>query len=83
MKLVNPFTREFWIADEDVREAVGPLPERDAINQARCSAIALEADREQLRADLLRRWQENSDERQRINEALDALDTMRVLETPT
>lgn len=79
----SPFTREFWILDEDVRQAVGKLPERDAVNQARYSAIALEQSRAELRDDLMRRRRENLEERERIEAALDELDALRVLETAT
>lgn len=85
MNIVNPFTREFWIDDRDVREAVKRVPEAgtEAMKQARYSAIALEGDREQLRQDLMRRRRENAEERERIESALDELDTLRVLETAT
>ncbi len=78
MNIVNPFTREFWITDEDVREAVGTLPVRDAVNQAHYSALALE--QEQLRTDLMRQRRENIEDRERIERALDELDALRVLE---
>jgi hypothetical protein len=82
MNILSPFTREFWITDEDVREAVKRVPQAGAkaIQQARLSAIALESDREQLRADLMRRLRENGDERARINDALDELEALAVLE---
>lgn len=80
MKLVGPFSREFWIQDEDVREAVGALPTRDAINQAHYSAVALEDSRAELRTDLMRQLRENKEERSRIDDALDALDALRILE---
>jgi len=85
MNILRPFTREFWIEDEDVRAAVKRVPEAGAkaLQQARLSAIALEGDREQLRADLMRRRRENLDERERIESALDELDALRILETRT
>jgi hypothetical protein len=78
-----PFlTRSFWIEDDDVREAVKRVPEAGAkaMQQARLSAIAVESDREQLRADLMRRLRENGDERARISDALDELDALLILE---
>jgi len=82
MNILSPFTREFWIDDSDVREAVKRVPEAGAkaMQQARLSAIALENDREQLRADLMRRLRENGDERARINDALDELEALLILE---
>jgi hypothetical protein len=82
MNIVNPFTREFWIRDEDVRAAVRivPPPGPKAVQQARLSAIALEGDREQLRMDIARRLRENRDEREELEAALDAI---RILETAT
>ena len=82
MKILSPFTREFWIEDSDVREAVKRVPTAgtEAMKQARYSAIALESDREQLRADLMRRLRENGDERGWLNDALDELDALRILE---
>ena len=82
-KLLSPFKREYWIQDEDVRKAVGRLPERDAVRQARLSAIALENDREQMRTDLMRKVRENREEADRLNAMLDELDALRVLETAT
>lgn len=81
MNILRPFTREFWIEDEDVRAAVGPLPARDAINQAHYSALALEGERRQLREDLLRRRGELIQQREQVERALDELDALRVLET--
>ena len=83
MNILRPFTREFWIEDADVREAVGPLPKRDAINQAHYSAVALEASRAELRDDLMRRRRELIEERERVEQAIDELDALRVLETAT
>ena len=83
MNVLRPFTREFWIDDAQVREAVGRLPEKDAIRQAHLSAFALEADREQLRTDLMRQRRENLEQRERIEAALDELDALRILETAT
>ena len=82
MKLVNPFCREYWIDDTDVREAVKCVPEAGvkAMQQARLSAIALENDRAELRADLMRRRRENLEERDLIEAALDELDALRILE---
>lgn len=82
MKLVNPFNREFWIDDSAVRNAVGRVPEAGvkAMRQAELSAIALESDREELRADLLQRLRENKEERARLDAALDELEALRVLE---
>lgn len=82
MKLSTVFTREFWIEDEDVRRAVKRAPPAGmkAMQQARLSAIALESDREQLRADLMRQRRENLEERERIESALDELDALRILE---
>lgn len=79
-RLPNPFTREFWIEDKDVRQAVGPLPTRDRVHQARLSAIALERDREQLRADLMRKLRENREEHDRLHGALDELEVLMTLE---
>lgn len=78
----NPFTREFWIDDSDVRAAVKRVPEAGAkaMQQARLSAIALEQDREQLRADLMQRLSENKADRDRIESALDDLDVLDCLE---
>ena len=81
MNILSPFSREFWIVDEDVRQALGPLPTRDAVNQAHYSAVALEDEREALRADLLRRLRINREQRERLNAALDELDALRILET--
>jgi len=81
MNILSPFTREFWIVDDDVRKSVGPLPARDAVNQAHYSATALEQEREALRADLLRRLRINEEQRGRLNAALDELDALRILET--
>lgn len=52
-----PIGADFCIGDEDVRAAVGPLPTRDPIQQARYSAHDTESDRvatelEQLRAEV-------------------------------
>jgi hypothetical protein len=82
MNGMNLFTRAFWILDEDVRQALKRVPEAGvkAMQQARLSAIALESDRAQLRADLMRRLRENGDERGRINDALDELDALLILE---
>lgn len=82
MNILRPFTREFWIEDEDVRAAVKRVPQAGAkaMQQARFSAIALESDREQLRADLMRRRSANLDERERIESALDELDVLATLE---
>jgi hypothetical protein len=78
-----PFlTREFWIDDTQVREAMKHVPKAGAtaIQQARLSAIALESDREQLRADLMRRVRENREEADRLHAALDEIDALRILE---
>lgn len=82
MNILSPFTREFWIDDAAVREAVKRVPEAgvEAMQQARLSAIALESDREQLRADLMRALRENGDERARLDAALNELDALRILE---
>lgn len=77
MKYANPFSREFWIMD-DPEMSVPPGPQ--AVFQAHCSALALEQDREQLRADLMRQRRENIEARERIEAALDELDALRVLE---
>lgn len=82
-KILAPFTREFWIQDEDVRAAVGPLPARDRVRQAHLSAIALEGDREQLRIDLMRRRRELKEDLARVEDGLDELDTLRILESAT
>lgn len=83
MNILSPFTREFWVHDEDVRAAVGPLPARDRIQQAHLSAIALESDREQLRIDLMRRRRELREDLARVEAGLDELDALRILETAT
>lgn len=82
MKVAEWFERAFWIEDEDVRKAIKRVPEAGAkaMQQARLSAIALEADREQLRADLMRQRRECIEERERIEAALDELDALRILE---
>jgi len=82
MKILSPFNREFWIQDEDVRKAVGRVPEAGtkAMHQAQLSAIALEGDREELRADLLQRLRENKEQRALLDAALDELDALRILE---
>lgn len=82
MNILRPFTREFWIEDEDVRKAVKRVPEAGAkaMQQARLSALALEADRDQLRDDLMRRLRENREEADTINAMLDELDALRILE---
>lgn len=80
MNILRPFTREFWIEDEDVRAAVGPLPARDAKKQARLSAIALESDREQMRIDLMRQRRELREDLEMVECALDELDALRILE---
>lgn len=78
MKTANPFTREFWIDDTAVREALKHVPKAGlrALQQARLSAIALESDRDQLRADLTRRLRENAEERERIDMALNELELL-------
>ena len=83
MKFPPVFSVEFWIDDTDVRRELKrvPQPGPKAIQQARLSAIAVEEDREQLRADLMRRRRENLEERERIESALDELDALRILET--
>jgi hypothetical protein len=83
VNILSPFTREFWIQDPDVRIAVGPLPKRDAVAQARLSAIALESDRDQLRADLMRQRRELKEDLEMVERGLDELDALRVLETAT
>ncbi len=83
MNILRPFTREFWIDDTEVREAVGPLPKRDAINQAHYSAVALEGSRAELRADLMRQRLELQEKLARVEAGLDELDALRVLETAT
>lgn len=83
MSIASFLNRAFWIEDEDVRKAVGPLPQRDAINQARLSAVALEQDRRQLREDLMRQRRELIEQRERVECAIDELDALRVLETGT
>jgi len=77
MKLCNPFNAEFWVMDEP-KMMVPPGPE--AIRQAHCSALALEEDREQLRADLMRKMRENREEADRIHAMLNELDALRILE---
>lgn len=81
MSISEFLNRAFWIEDEDVRKAVGPLPTRDAVNQAHYSALAVEQSRRELREDLMRRRRENIEERERIESAIDDLDTLRILET--
>ena len=76
MKFLNPFDPKYWVMDEP-QMSVPPGP--DAIFQARCSAIALEADRE-LYADLMRQRREKQIELSRIDAALDELDVLRILE---
>lgn len=73
-------TRVFWIEDADVRAAVGPLPERDAINQARYSALGVERDREQMRSDLMRQRRELREDLEMVECALDEIDALRLLE---
>lgn len=80
MNILSPFTREFWVMDEPTM-VVPPGPE--AIRQAHYSALALEADRKQLRNDLMRKVRENREEADRLHAALDELDALRVLETAT
>jgi len=82
MNILRPFTREYWIEDEDVRAAVKRVPEAGAkaMQQARLSAIALEQDREQLRIDLMRQRRENIEQRDRIEAALCELDVLDCLE---
>lgn len=80
MKFANPFAREFWIQDDDVRIAVGPLPKRDAVAQARLSAIALERDRDDLRADLMRQRRELKADLVMVEAGLDDLNALRFLE---
>lgn len=82
MSFPNPFCREFWVDDSQIREAVKRVPEAGAkaMQQARLSAIALEADRDQLRDDLMRRLRENREEADTINAMLDELDALRILE---
>lgn len=77
MNILSPFTREFWVYD-DPEMSVPPGPQ--AVFQAHCSALALEQDREQLRADLMRQRRQNLEERERIEAALDELDALRILE---
>jgi hypothetical protein len=77
MKFPNPFDPKYWVMPEP-EPAVVPGPK--AVFQARCSAIALENDREQLREDLMRRMRENREESERIHAALDELDALRILE---
>jgi hypothetical protein len=83
MSLLSIFTRECWIDDTEVRAAVKRVPESGikAMQQARLSAIALENDREELRADLMRRLRLNQEQRDRLHTALDELDALRILET--
>lgn len=84
MRTANPFSREFWIEDDDVREAVGPQSTRDAIAQAHYSADALETDRRAtLRADLMRRRRELKEDLEVVERGLDELDALRILETAT
>jgi len=82
MSISDFLNRAFWIEDEDVRAALKRVPEAGAkaMQQARLSALALENDREQLRADLMRRLRENGDERAHINDALDELEALLILE---
>lgn len=85
MNILSLFTRECWIDDTEVRAAVKHVPETGvkAMQQARLSAIALENDRAELRADLMRRLSQNRAQRERIEAALDELDALRILETKT
>ena len=82
MNVLRPFTREFWIDDHDVRRELKrvPPPGPKAVQQARLSAIALEGDRDQLRADLMRRLRENREEADGIHAMLDELDALRILD---
>jgi len=82
MNILRPFSREFWIEDEDVREAVKRVPEAGAkaMQQARLSALALESDREQLREDLMRKRRELKADLEDIEAGLDELDALRILE---
>lgn len=82
MNILRPFSRGFWIEDEDVRQAVKRVPQAGAkaMQQARLSAIALENDRAQLRADLMRQRRENIEQRDRIEAALSELDVLDCLE---
>lgn len=79
MKFLNPFDPKYWVMPEP-QMAVPPGPE--AIFQARCSAIALEADRE-LYADLMRQRRELKEDLAMVEAGLDDLDALRVLERRT
>lgn len=83
MNILRPFTREFWVEDEDIRKAVGSLPKQDAVRQAHYSALSVENDREQMRADLMRQRLELKEDLEMVETALDELDALRVLETAT
>jgi hypothetical protein len=76
MKFLGPFNPKYWVVDEP-KMSVPPGPQ--AIFQARCSAIALEADRE-LYADLMRWRREKQTELSRIDAALEEMDVLRILE---
>jgi hypothetical protein len=51
-----------------------------AMQQARLSAIALESDREQLRADLMRKQRELKEDLEMVERGLDDLNALRLLE---
>lgn len=81
MKFANPFDVEFWVLPEP--EPTSHSSPECARANAAYAAQLVEENRATLRADLMRRLRENREERDRINDALDELDALRVLETAT
>lgn len=82
MKFPSVFSADFWIDDSDVRREMQRVPEPGpkAVQQARLSAIALEGDRSEMRADLMRQRRELKEDLEMVECALDELDALRILE---
>ena len=84
MRFPNPFSVEFWgvVYDCEPTPAELGFPKRGlaAVKQAHYSHLAVENDRAELRADLMRQRRELREDLEMVDRALDDLDALRILE---